>query len=226
MRCCNKQPRRKGQERDRQRAGPRHTAEAERSRIARDLHDDLGTGLTEVILLAGAGPGQARDMKEIDERFRVIAEKARGLVSELDIIVWAIDPKRDSLQSFADYLGSYAGELLAASGIACRLGIPIECEAVVLSGTARHSMFRAIKEALNNVIRHASATQVELRLTQSSGRIEIIVADNGRGFDGEAIRRGHGLANMRERLEALHGQCQIESHPGKGTTVKCTMPLP
>ena len=98
-----------------------HAAEAERSRIARDLHDELGTGLTEVSLLASAGLGEFRGVENTKDRFRVIADKARALVSGLDVIVWAIDPKRNSLQSFADYLGRYATELLSASNIVCRL---------------------------------------------------------------------------------------------------------
>jgi len=212
--------------RNRQQAEQHHAAEVERSRIARDLHDELGTGLTEVSLLASAGLGEFRGMEKNNDRFRVIAEKARALMSGLDVIVWAIDPKRNSLQSFADYLGSYAGEFLSASNIACRLRIPIECGAVMLTGAARHSLFLAIKEALNNVIRHASATEVELQMTQSDNRLEIVIADNGRGFDGNTTRQGNGLTNLRERLEALHGQCQIESQPGKGTTVKFIVPLP
>jgi signal transduction histidine kinase len=94
--------------RNRQRAELQQAAEAERSRIARDLHDELGTGLTEVSLLASAGLGQFQDAEKIRNRFDTIAEKARALVSGLDVIVWAIDPKRNSLQSFADYLGGYA----------------------------------------------------------------------------------------------------------------------
>jgi signal transduction histidine kinase len=200
-------------------------AEAERARIARDLHDELGTGLTEVILLASAGLDEFQGVKKGD-RFRIIAEKARALVSGLDVIVWAIDPNRNSLQSFADYVGGYAKELLSASDIVCHLKIPIECDAVTLTGAARHSLFLAIKEALNNVIRHASATEVELQMTQFDNRLEIVIADNGRGFDWNTTRHGNGLTNLRERLEALHGQCQIESQPGKGTTVKFIVPLP
>jgi signal transduction histidine kinase len=212
--------------RSRQRAELQHAAEAERSRIARDLHDELGTGLTEVSLLASAGLDEFQGAKKNNDRFHIIAEKARTLVSGLDVIVWAIDPKRDSLQSFADYLGSYATELLAASNVVCRLRIPIECDAVTLPGAARHNLFLAVKEALNNVIRHASATEVELQMTWADHRLEIVIADNGRGFDGSAIRRGHGLVNLQERLKTLNGQCHIESQPGKGTTVKFIVPLP
>lgn len=231
----NKQLHRKVQERSRQLeteirhregAEQQRAAEAERTRIARDLHDELGAGLTEVSLLASAGLGDFRVEDKSPDRFRLIADKARALVSALDVIVWAIDPKRNSLQSFADYLGSYAEELLSASNIVCRLRIPIECDAVALPGAARHSLFLAFKEALNNVIRHASATEVELQMKQFDHRLEIAIADDGCGFEWNAIRRRNGLANLQARLEALSGQCQIASKPGSGTTVKFIVPLP
>jgi signal transduction histidine kinase len=211
--------------RHRQRAELQHAAEAERSRIARDLHDELGAGLTEVSLLASAGLGEFQDAEKNRDRLRTVGEKARALVSGLDVIVWAVDPKHNSLQSFADYLESYTKELLSASGILCRFKIPIECGAITLTGTARHSLLLAVKEALNNVIRHASATEVELQITQTENRLEIVIADNGCGFDGSTIRRGHGLVNLQERLKTLNGQCHIESQPGKGTIVKLIIPL-
>lgn len=210
----------------RQRAELQQAAEAERARIARDLHDELGTGLTEVSLLASTGSRENREAEKSNDRLRAIAEKARALVSGLDVIVWAIDPKRNSLQSFADYLGRYATELFSATDIVCRFKIPIECNAVTLSEAARHSLFLGVKEALNNVIRHASATEVELRLLQSEDRLQVVIADNGCGIDWNTIRRGNGLANLRARLEALKGECHIESQVGKGTTVRFIIPLP
>lgn len=212
--------------RNRRQAELRQAAEAERARIARDLHDELGTGLTEVSLLAGMGVGAFREAEKNNDRFRAIAEKARALVSGLDVIVWAIDPRRNSLQSFADYLGRYATEFFSASDIVCRFNIPIECDAVTLTESARHSLFLAVKEALNNVIRHAQATEVEMQISQCNDSLKIVIADNGRGFDGKTIRRGNGLTNLRERLQALNGQCRIESQVGKGTSVEFTIPLP
>lgn len=211
--------------RHRERAEQQRSAETERARIARDLHDELGTGLTEVSLLASAGLGDILAEDKSHNRFRTIADKARALVSALDVIVWAIDPKRNSLQSFADYLGSYAEELLSASNIVCRLRIPIDCDGAALPGAARHSLFLASKEALNNVLRHSSATEVELKMTQFDHRLEIVIADNGRGFEWSALRRRNGLLNLQERLGALHGECQIKSHPGSGTSITLSVPL-
>jgi signal transduction histidine kinase len=215
-----------GEIRNRQSVELKHAAEAERARIARDLHDELGTGLTEVSLLAGTGLGEFRDAEKISDRFRVISEKARALVVGLDVIVWAIDPKRNSLQSFADYLGRYVTELFSASGIVCRFEIPIECEPVTLSEAERHGLFLAVKEALNNVIRHASATELSVQMTQTDKHIKIVISDNGRGFDPTAVRCGNGLTNLQERSKALNGECHIESRVGKGTSIKFIVPLP
>ena len=214
--------------RNRQRAEIRHAAEAERARIARDLHDELGTGLTEVSLLASAGLGRLEDGDKIRQRFHGIAEKSRALVSGLDVIVWAIDSRRNSLQSFADYVGRYATELFAASTIDCRLRIRMENGAVLLTEAARHSLFLAVKEALNNVIRHASATEVKLQISQAGDRLQITIVDNGCGFDRSTVANGNGngLTNFQERLQALHGECSLESQPAKGTTVKFIVPVP
>jgi signal transduction histidine kinase len=211
---------------NRQRAELRHAAETERARIARDLHDELGTGLTEVSLLAGAGLGALRDPEKNYDRLRVIAEKARALVLGLDVIVWAIDPKRNSLQSFADYVGRYATELFSASGIVCRFSIPIECEPITLSEAERHCLFLAVKEALNNVIHHARATEVKLHMTQNENHLTIEISDNGCGFDLATARRGNGLTNLHDRLKALNGECHVESQVGTGTTVRFVVPLP
>jgi signal transduction histidine kinase len=211
---------------NRQQAEMEHAAEAERARIARDLHDELGTGLTELSLLSSASLGAFRDEEKNRTRFRVIAEKARDLVTNLDVIVWAVDPKHNSLQSFADYLESYTRELLSASGIVCRCRMPIECGSVALSGSARHSLLLAIKETLNNALRHAAATEIELAMTPTPDHLEIVITDNGCGFDWKTIKPGHGLTNVQVRLQKLGGQCRIEPQLGRGTKVTLSVPLP
>ena len=211
--------------RSREQAEQQRAAEAERSRIARDLHDDLGSGLTEVSLLAEMGLGDLPSFEKQAGRFRVIADKARSLVTALNVIVWAVNPEENTLQSFADYLSSSAKEFLAASGVTCRFKIPIEFNAVTLSGQIRHNLFLAAREVLNNVVRHARATEVELRINHVDNQLEIAIADNGSGFAVMTVQCGNGLANLRERLEGLGGRCDIESQPGMGTTIRLILPL-
>lgn len=210
--------------RQRKEAELQRAAEQERSRIARDLHDDLGSSLTEISLLAGLGQSQM-ELAATRERFDEIAGKSRSLVNSLDAIVWAADPEEDAMEPFADYLAGHARVFLESSGLACRFKVPIDFPPVKLGGRVRHDLFLAVKETLNNVVRHAQATEVEFGLHLNGSRLEILIADNGRGFDPQVVARGNGLANLRERLAGLGGTCSIESTPGKGSRVKLSLDL-
>ncbi|MGH8023748.1 MAG: sensor histidine kinase, partial [Limisphaerales bacterium] len=212
--------------RDRQQAQHQRALEQERARIARDLHDDLGSNLTEITMLATAGPGSKWPAEDAAERMETIAGKSRTLVNALDEIVWAVDPNRDTLASAARYLASYAEEFLAGLKIACRVQIPNTLPDLMVPGEARHHLFLAVKEALNNSIRHGNANEINFRVRVGEDRLVISITDNGSGFDTSESSNGYGLANLRDRLEHLHGRCDLESTPGAGTTVSLSLPLP
>lgn len=212
--------------RDREQAEHQRALAQERARIARDLHDDLGSNLTEITMLATAGPGSKWLAEDAAERMESIAGKSRTLVNALDEIVWAIDPNRDTLASVARYLASYAEEFLAGLKIACRVQIPNSFPDLVVSGEVRHHLFLAVKEALNNAIRHGNAAEINFRVRVSQDRLLISITDNGTGFDTSERSNGYGLVNLRNRLEHLHGRCELESTPGAGTTVSLELPLP
>jgi signal transduction histidine kinase len=194
------------------------TLETERSRIARDLHDDLGSSLTEISVLASKGQ-RLGSLGELAHLFREIAAKARGLVTALDVIVWAVDPKDNSLESVADYLGDFASEYLTHSGIKCRFDIPVTLPPVMLEGRLRHCLLLAVKETLNNVERHAQATEVQFQMTLAGDQLDIIISDNGKGFDTKIRHRGNGLKNLPLRLSQLGGRYDIKSSMGSGTIV-------
>ncbi len=206
------------QTREREVAEQDRVLETERSRIARDLHDDLGSSLTEISVLASKGQ-RSGALEEWPALFRGIAAKARGLVTALDVIVWAVDPKDNFLESVADYLSDYAGEYLSHSGITCRFDIPVALPAIVLDGRLRHGLLLAVKETLNNVERHAQATEVEFRMAFAEDQLEIVISDNGKGFDTKTKHRGNGLKNLPLRLSKLGGKYRIESSVGRGTVV-------
>jgi signal transduction histidine kinase len=236
--------------RERERAEHQRAIEAERSRIARDLHDDLGSGLTEIGVLASVGlrrekaaaaaqadfrrdkaamVAQAGQRGPTDSDFptlcRAIAAKARGLITALDVIVWAVDPQDNSLQSLADYLTSFVGDFLSHSGLPCRFKVPVTFPPIILSGEVRRDLLMAVKESLNNIVRHAQATEVEFRLAAVDSVLEIVIADNGKGFDPAVAWDGHGLKNLPARLAKLGGNCHVESLRGQGTTVTLRFPL-
>jgi signal transduction histidine kinase len=198
----------------------------ERARIARDLHDDLGSSLTEITMLATSSPGLNLPADQAAERMEAIAGKSRTLVNALDEIVWAVDPERDTLASVARYLASYTEEYLAGLHVACRVQIPNSSPNQVISGKVRHHLFLAVKEALNNAIRHGGATEINFRVRVSNDELVILITDNGTGFDTASYSNGHGILNLQQRLEHLHGRCELESTPGAGTTVSLQLPLP
>jgi signal transduction histidine kinase len=210
--------------RERERAERQRAIEAERTRIARDLHDDLGSSLTEIGVLASAGQRSSHEA-DFHSLLPAIAAKSRGLIAALDAIVWAVDPEDNSLQSLADYLSGFAEEFLSQSGIPCRFKVPITFPTVMLDGRVRHSVLMAVKESLNNIVRHAKAAEVEFRMNVVGEALEIVIVDNGKGFENGASREGHGLKNLQARLSRFGGNCQVESVPGHGTTVTMRLPL-
>ena len=212
--------------REHEQAEQQRTLAVERARIARDLHDDLGSSLTEITMLATTSPGLNLPADQAAERMETIAGKSRTLVNALDEIVWAVDPERDTLASVARYLASYTEEYLAGLHVACRVQIPNSSPNQVISGKVRHQLFLAVKEALNNAIRHGGATEINFRLRVTEDELLILITDNGTGFDTAGQSNGHGILNLRQRLEHLHGRCELESTPGVGTTVSLQLPLP
>jgi signal transduction histidine kinase len=211
--------------RERERVERQHALEAERSRIARDLHDDLGSSLTEINALASTGQRPQADEANQVNLFHAIAGKARSLIAALDVIVWAVDPEDNLLQSLADYLSGYAEEFFSNTNISCRFKVPVSFPEINLEGRVRHDLLMTVKEALNNVVRHAEATEVEFRMAVTIGDLEIEIADNGKGFEGSSEKGGHGLKNLSARLLKLGGSCTVESRVAGGTVVRIRLPL-
>jgi ligand-binding sensor domain-containing protein/signal transduction histidine kinase len=204
--------------------------EQERMRIARDIHDDLGARLTQMAFLSemvADEVGEAGKTGKAGERLVRLADSSRAAIRSLDEIVWAVNPRKDSLPDFVDYLSHYANEFFRPSNTRCRQNLPLMIPDLPLPTHFRHHLFLACKEALNNVSKHAQATEVWLKLNVTDGDLEIIIEDNGRGFVIEAVpANGNGVANLSARLAAIGGRCGVESRPGHGTKVFLHVKLP
>jgi signal transduction histidine kinase/ligand-binding sensor domain-containing protein len=206
--------------------------ENERSRIARDIHDDLGSNLARIMMLSQSNRAEGEDSQQIVTRLGKVYLTARELTRTMDEIVWAVSPHHDTLDSLVNYLGKFAQDFLNVAGIRCRLVVPIQLPAWPLTAEVRHNLFLAFKEALHNVVKHAAATEVRVSLTLAESGFSASIEDNGRGFDPASvgmaattndplrIAGGNGLANMRKRIGGIGGECQVDSAPGKGTTVR------
>jgi len=200
--------------------------ELERTRIARDLHDDLGVGLTEIGLLGDLAGASAGLPEKDRDRLKEMTGRARTLAASLDEIVWAINPANDTSQSLVDYFFPYAQKLLGHAGIRCRLEVIEPLPAGNLSAEDRHEFFHAYKEALNNIIRHSGATEVQIRMAAEQGNLQIRILDNGSGLKNTDEKGAHhGLSGMRERLLRLGGRCEIGGGAGGGTTVTFVIPV-
>ena len=211
----------------RQLAERRREIEQERARVAHDLHDDLGSRLTEVNMLATLAKSKTTSPDEKERYLTELTATAGQMVTSLDEIVWAVNPRNDTIASLASYFGAYAERLLDMAAITCGLDIAEELPDHPLNPKFRQELFFAFKEALNNVLRHAAATQVWLRISVHANSLIVEVADNGHGFDPQIRQAGDdGIANMYERMRGLGGLCAVASDPKLGTTVRFQAPLP
>jgi signal transduction histidine kinase len=192
-----------------------------RIQIAANLHDDVGARLTKVGMLTDLVDRETAEGMPTKPHIRTIFRTVREVTQAMDEIVWTINPKNDSLDHLANYIFQYAQEYFQDTQVSCRLDLPPQLPDRPVSTEARHNLFMAVKEALNNSLKHANATEVRVGLGVHDGRITLTVSDNGRGFVVRHARgRGNGLENMTHRLEQIGGQLILESEPGKGTTIR------
>jgi signal transduction histidine kinase len=195
--------------------------EHERARIARDIHDELGSHLTRITMLSEP----VRHDPEVPDpgttNVRQIHDIARELTTTMDEIVWAVNPHHDTPEGLASYLEQFALQFLGVAGIRCRLDLPLELPLWPLTAETRHNVFLAFKEALHNAVKHSGATEVRVALTVNIGVLALLVEDNGRGINPTVANpNGNGLLNMRRRLEQIGGRCEVVSAPGQGVKIK------
>lgn len=213
-------------QRELQRLEQRRAVDEERTRMARDLHDEMGARFTQISLLAGRALKSAPADEAVREPIRNINGAVKELASALEEIVWAANPSHDSLEGFSNYLSQYTGAVLRDAGLRCRLDIPTLLPARTLPSGLRHRLMMVVKEALNNALKHARATEVRVQLELDGAWLRVTVADNGAGFDPVNVRRGNGLDHSVRRMEEVGGTCVVESKPGAGTFVRLSVPLP
>ncbi len=200
--------------------------ESERARIARDLHDQLGANLTQVALLGEMAVADKNSPDEIESHAKQISETARETTRSLDEIVWAINPSNDTLEGVANYACKYAQEYLALANVRYRLDLPVQLPTTPIPPEVRHNVFLAFKEAVNNVVKHAQAGEVWIRLRLLPETFVLEIEDNGRGVGNQAAPQNrNGLRNMKKRMEDIRGKFSISGGANGGTIVRLTVPL-
>ena len=193
-----------------------------RTRIATDLHDDIGSSLSQIAILSEVVRHRVAPGGEtLEQPLSQIAESSRELVDSMSDIVWAINPRNDTITSLADYFGLYAQRLMGLASVGCGLDVAENLPNQPLAPRFRQELFLAFKEVLVNVVQHAHARKVWVHISIQDGEMVVIVTDNGCGImPGKQAAGADGLTNMRKRMEALGGTCEIQSEQDKGTTVR------
>ncbi len=197
-----------------------------RTRIATDLHDDIGSSLSQIAILSevasrGMGEPQPHKLQPLSD----IGTISRELVDSMSDIVWAIDPMQDTLRDLIHRTRRFASDVLLAGDIALQFSAPCETTEMELGTDLRRQVLLIFKEAIHNIAKHSHAKHVGIDMQVDAGRLRFRISDDGRGFDPLNAGDGHGLNSMRQRACLLHGDVQIVSEPGAGSTISVQVPL-
>jgi signal transduction histidine kinase len=196
-----------------------------RTRIATDLHDDIGSSLSQIAILSEVVRQRVGGREEsVREPLSQITDASSELMDTMGDIVWAIDPHRDTPTHLAQRMRRLASDVLSARGIELRFEIS-DASQPRLGADVRREVFLIFKEALHNITRHAQATRVDIVLSIAQHRLELVVEDDGCGFDAARGRDGHGLRNMVRRAQGLGGTLTVTSGDGAGVRVALSVPL-
>jgi ligand-binding sensor domain-containing protein/two-component sensor histidine kinase len=196
-----------------------------RMRVATDLHDDIGTDLSEIAILSEL-LGR-KEQRAPAGTLAEIGDRARRLVDSMSDIVWSTDPRKDDIESLVQRIRHFAANTLESQGIAWSLEVEDGLEARSLDPDRRRQILLIVKEALTNVARHADCTRACLRIFRADGEIAVEIEDNGKGFDdlAGAPTPGQGLSSMRARAVSLGGTLEVSPLPAGGTRVAARLPL-
>lgn len=198
----------------------------ERARIARDIHDDLGARLTELALEGEVVQTELPEDSPARASLSALSEKARALSGAMDEVVWLVNSRRDTLRDFATYICKHTQRFLDPTPIRCRLDVEANLPDAMFEMPVRRNLLLAVREALNNAVKYSGATELCLRIGIRGQTLLVVVEDNGRGFDLEAVDTlRNGLTNMSERMKEIGGRCQITSSPGASCRVEFLVPF-
>lgn len=191
-----------------------------RGRVSRDLHDDMGSALSTIHILSNMGsqklntePAKTRDY------LQKIGENSQRMMEAMDDIVWAIKPNNDSMQKLVARMREWATQALEAKDVLLDLQVDEDLYDWMPDMETRRDLYLLFKEAINNVVKYAQASKVEVRMNKVHQSLELTIQDNGKGFDPQNADGGNGLGNMQRRAQALKGTYALHTAPGKGTQV-------
>jgi signal transduction histidine kinase/ligand-binding sensor domain-containing protein len=200
--------------------------EKERNRIARDMHDDLGSGLTKIAILSEVAKTQLQEKTAATVQLENISHSSRELVDNLQNIIWVLNPQNDSLENLAAYIREYTLKFFDSTDVVVHFNYPQQIPSIKLSEEQRRNIFMVVKETLNNIAKHSCCNLTSIDLSLKNRQLQISIKDNGKGFEMSSIRQfANGLSNMKQRMEQINGLYEIQSACNAGTTTKLSVTL-
>lgn len=198
----------------------------ERTRIAQDIHDELGANLTSIGLLADMGKRHKLDSSVVSRDLSQISDTARESVAAMDAIVWALNPRNDSLDNFANYIAQFTRDFFRPTDLRTRLNMPTNLPDRPMTTEMRHQLFLLVKESFNNIVRHAEAKEVNVEIACDNGHLRMVIADDGKGIHTQTAGTGQdGLMNLRDRVGRIGGKVDIGNNNGHGTKLEFLVPM-
>src|SRR5262249_40170506 len=197
-----------------------------RTRIATDLHDDIGSSLSQIALLSEVARRRVNGGgATVSEPLERIAEVSRGLVDSITEIVWAIHPHRDKSSDLIQRMRRFAADVFTGSNIEYRFETSGTGKDIRLGADVRRHIYLVFKEAINNIVRHSGCVHASIRLELLRDCVRLVISDDGRGFAGSPHPAGHGLASMRRRAQAVGAELEIASGEGRGCEIRVRVPI-
>lgn len=200
--------------------------ERERARISQDMHDDVGASLTRISILSDLARRKDDVTGETKQWLSQISDTSRSVMEEMSQIVWALNPRNDTLEGLIAYIRRFANEYLEPTSIHCSFDLLVSLPSTVLTVETRRNVYLVVREALHNVVKHSGAKNINIALEMNEKALRIKIKDDGKGFDpGRLEFPGNGLVNMRKRMNDIGGEILIKSEPGSGTEIKLIVSL-
>ncbi|PIW99674.1 MAG: hypothetical protein COZ80_04145, partial [Ignavibacteria bacterium CG_4_8_14_3_um_filter_37_9] len=200
--------------------------ERERMRISKDMHDELGASLTKISLMSDLAKRNLEDPGQLKKDLNSISEASRNVASSMDEIVWAVNPKNDSLEKTIFYFIHYIEDYLSSTEIEFAVAIPDTIPSRYLNAELRHNLFLVLKEAVNNIVKHSGADMVKLSISLENSSFILSLEDNGIGIDLSSVDQfSNGLKNMSKRIEDFEGSMEILNSSPRGAKITLKLPL-
>lgn len=197
-----------------------------RLKIARDLHDEMGSTLTSINIMSKVAMQQSGNESGIHTQLKKIKEHSSRMMESMSDMVWAIDPSNDSFEKIVLRMKEFAEEILEPAGVNYFFREEGSIQKIQLNPEQRKDIYLIFKEALNNAVKYSEATEINILLKQEIGMIHMLIIDNGKGFDKNVVHLGNGLKNMQSRAQTIKGVLRVESIPATGTTISLLIPIP